>query len=780
MNKALLHRAVFAMALVCAFSALARAQSTPPDIDKNWNLISTPCDVSLDELKQKLGNDEILVYQWNGSGYDAVDAMERGRGYILNDNAILNSSVVCKNETPLPQGFAITLQPGWNLIGNPYHRAITFENAFGASAGQFDKIYEFQGNRLREIDKTDHMKPFRGYWVYAKSEVTLTYGAEEPAPCTGLRLLRTAQEGDSVMLGETLELRAVCGGMVTPETEVTEAAEWVVSDASVLMPTDTNGAYTAATPGTAEITVNYNGETTALSFTVIDPNPPITLTLYASDTDLSPGETAALKADVTYLLGDVKTVTDLAAFELSREDVGTVSEAVFTAEAPGSVDITAAYAGLTSEPVTINVHSAEKLQQLVLEVNQTTLEIHQTANLVLKGIYNTGRMEILTDKAAWLQEPADIALIEQSGRFYPRNLGTATVRAQVDGLTSNAVNIAIIAKNLRWLGISPQFGVDALPCPTNRKYKWCYTHHTMVKGSYGQLKAYGEFTNDNVMWIDSVKWETADANILTVDNSGTLKAKSEGLGAVRAYKDGVYSEWIWVYVTTDATREFLIIEYSNEEVIVEKGKSINIGATYYKRDYWGFVSENVTLTAAWTVANPAAGSFADGKFTGLAAGDTGVFAKYKGLTSNTVTLRVWEPSRLAFCDPENPNDVSWNDGLSIASLETDCAEYESGDDVNVCFNAELSNDTQRRALDVCLDLYIYDKDQKLVRTFQNRSCSPTPLYRLHEGYHPVYQYCAEWDRTSDDGATLPPGTYTAVARFYILYCPVLKVNFTIK
>ena len=684
---------IAAMAAVFCMGVFALAQEGPPDMEKGWSLISTPCDVSLDELKQKLGGD-IEVYEWDGAEYVLVDAMERGRGYSINKNAVLNSSMVCENEAPLPEGFALDLAPGWNLIGNPYHRAATFNDAFGDSADQIgDVIYEYSGNKFKELTKDDHMKPFRGYWVYAAEAVSLDY--EDAAPdCDSLSLTVLSPEGD-IEVGDTVTMNAYCNSGVDPAVEITTACAWSSSDDSVLAPTDEPGVFTALAAGQVQVSAAYYNDSRS--------------------------------QDITVISGD------------------------------------------------------DEITALQLTAQRSTLEIHQTTTLTAVATYSSGRTEDVTALVAWSASPSDAALIESSGRFYPRRIGAAEVTASLDGVTSNTVTITVIAKNLRWIGLYPQsYSVQWLPCPSDPAPEWCYTHIAMRQGTSGSVEIYGENNDGRLHTMESATWDITDTSKLSVSPSGMFTAKSEGLVGVRAYKDGVYSEWYWVYVYTSSTTDFLILEYSNQEVIVEKGRTINLGATHYHVDGYRVTAHNVTAQAAWTVADPAVGSFANGYFHGSAVGDTEIYARYAGLTSNIATLRVWEPSHLDFCDPSNPNDVQWNDGLSIATLETDCADYDASENPNVCFTAEVANTADRRVLDTCLDLYIYDENQNLVRTFQNRDCSPTALYRTTPGYHPVYQYCTEWDRKNDSGQAMPAGKYTAVARFYILYCPVIKVEFTIE
>lgn len=793
MGKSLPRICVLACVLLFACTGVVLSQDgSPPGVDKGWNLISSPCDVGIDELHQKLGNDEILVFSWNGGEYDQVDTMERGRGYFLNDNAILNSSIVCKNETPLPEGFAVELHQGWNLIGNPYHRAISFEKAFGRSVNQMsDAIYAWQGHKLRLLDKQDHMIPFRGYWVYANAPVSLLFAETQPdigpggadIECNPLVINRILPDADTVIVGDAVTLKAVCT-YENEDVDVTAGADWIVDEESVLTPLADEGDYTAAAVGAADVMVEYQGNVAALEITVQEPpNPLESIALSAEKTTFNLNETTALSVIGTYKDGTTEVFTAAAEFIMSTQNVGEINDGVFAALNEGATTVSASVQGLTSNSLRLTVYNIT-LDKILIETAKDLLEIHETTVILARAVYSNGSVKYVTADVTWQINPDGAASIEKSGRYNPLALGAANITATLDGVRSNTLTINVKPKSLRWLMPKEIYGLDPLPCPSDPSYSWCYTHGVMKLGDEAKIGVNGEFDNAEVRFMaPPYKFELSDASVLSITSYGEITTHKQGLCGIRAYIDGVYSEWLWLYVYTEnKSAEFLIMEFSNEETIVEKGHAINIGVTHYKKsDYSNsFTSHNVTRVANWTLADPTVGGMNKGVFTGVKAGDTAVAATFNGLTSNSVDLRVWEPSHLEFCDAGNPNEQSWNDGFSVATLETDCKEYDSSDNVNVCFNAELRNDVFRRVLDVCMDLYIYDENENLVRTFQDRNCSPTPLFRRTEGYHPVYQYCAEWDRKDNSSNIAPKGKYTAVARYYILYCPVLKVSFEIK
>lgn len=185
MRTKTLYAYVFCIALQITISASAQQISDIPTPDgKQWNLISTPCDVSVDELKPALGNDEIRVFSWNGNEYAETTAMKRGVGYLLNKNAVLNSSMVCggtKDDT-----MSMSLKKGWNLVGNPYHKAVSFKVVFDGLADKITTIIEFKGNKYSELQISNKMVPFNGYWInYDGEDVIADDGTNNSSGETG-------------------------------------------------------------------------------------------------------------------------------------------------------------------------------------------------------------------------------------------------------------------------------------------------------------------------------------------------------------------------------------------------------------------------------------------------------------------------------------------------------------------------------------------------------------------------------------------------------------------
>lgn len=893
---------------ICAAST--RADSNPPVIEAGWNLVSTPCDITVAEINDKLHLDSFKVYEWVGGRYVSVDTLKRGVGYAVNSDRNMDTAGLC-DATGDKDPVSIEFQEGWNLMGNPYHSALAFSDAFKDEADNIaDMIFEYKNGRYRPLLKTDKIRVWQGVWVYSYARFNLNYDFE----CEKLTINLLDPATAVLDIGKSAAFTAMCL-MNGAEYDLTASARWTLSPSNVLSASDTKGVFTAAAPGDCNVTASFDDAVSnSVKITVLKPVPVLkSLKLSASKTELLVGETATLTVTGTLSDGATLDMTDQVRYTVSNADVGTIEETVFTAAAAGTTEI-GAFAGIiAAEPITIKVIvPAPTLKSVAVSASKTELLIGETSTLTVTGAYSDGSTADLTSEAAFtltntkvgkissavftaaaagstyitakvgsltsasvkinvtkpesavvmvrlivvpetieihqnafyqvyayysdngaydVTREAELIFDSTAGRaekgvFYPAKIGTFELKAKFKGVTSDAARLNVIQKKLIWLGIYPEAyppqGVipgqtiacpdylmrptacvfnplQPLPCPKGLGYMHCYNNSFIPVNATGKYTAMADYNDNSYRYSvegEIEKWDVQDTSVLNVTEGGIVTAYKTGRTGVRAYMDGVWSEWSWVQVVDDGTKSFLLLEYSNNETIVKVGGKTRVDATYYTRIPQGtpgdpyvvhgdlvntpiFKSERVTDRASWTVSKSSIGSYepSTASFTGLAPGVTGIYAEYNGLKSNSAEIEVWKPSEITFCNANKPNEATWTDNLSIAQLDTDCADYGPNQNVTVSFSALLSDNEPRRALDVCLDLFILDADQNIVKTFRNTNCSPTPLSRAVEGYTPVYEYSVVWDRTDNNGQTVPDGKYTAAARFYILYCPVLKLDF---
>lgn len=821
--------AVAVMALAIVFIAVGSEaqQQTPPEVRAGHNMISVLCNVDAEALAELEAEAGLEFFTYNGSEYEPARELRRGYGYILRSRSDLMHFDICDTSSTDNRLNAISLHRGWNLLGNPVENSISIDEILGGleEGGVAGRVFYYRDGAYRAMGKSESAAPGEGVWVYAYFPAPVV----PPYECDSITVEMLSPDTETVPVGEEMDFEAVCiigeqdgeepggdcddtrdeedcGGEEGENVIITDIADWSVSDTSVLETGEDEGSFVAVSEGEADVTASL-GYVTGNAVTVtVEGMPPAleSISLSAGEYELEAGEVTELTVTGAYTGGTSEEITEEAEIESLNAVIGTVEDAVFTAVSEGDVVVTAQVGELTSS---ITIHVVEPppaMEEIFVSVWPSTIEIYETAWLSAHTIYSNGSYEDLTDEVTWVFDP-DAGELEEGGRFYPSRIGRVEFTATLDDASSETVSLSVIEKKLIWLGIFPDYDEDsdfrALECPDDIGYAYCYNNAYLHAGESGVYFAAAHYNNGSYGHdvLDSIEmWESSDQSVATVDD-GVITAHETGLVAIRAYMEGVYSEWSWVQVVDDSTERFLILEYSNSETIVEAGGEIPLNATYYQRyedggtsgypsyfsgyiDDGEFGAETVTAAADWHLSDPAPGGFdkSRGMFSGNQAGRTDIHAEYDGLESNTINLEVWEPAELDICEAAGDDQsAQWTDGVTIARLDADCSAYERNESVNLVFDAQHNDNDYHRVLDVCLDLYIYNSDEELVKTIRHENCSPTPLFRQTQGYTPVYSYGFSWNQDGDDGEPAPPGEYTAVARFYVLYCPILKVHFEI-
>ncbi|MBS0001433.1 MAG: hypothetical protein KFF73_20775, partial [Cyclobacteriaceae bacterium] len=156
-----------------------------PDLEfgpaiENYQIISTP--ITLDNNDVGFNFNELMPYNkklWRLFHYNngitseygtEFTTLSAGKGYWL----------IIRNEVPIQMGagittrienetgFGITLQPGWNQIGNPYNFGISWDDVLEFNAAEnINRVKLYINGELLE---SDSIAPFRGGFVFSGSD----------------------------------------------------------------------------------------------------------------------------------------------------------------------------------------------------------------------------------------------------------------------------------------------------------------------------------------------------------------------------------------------------------------------------------------------------------------------------------------------------------------------------------------------------------------------------------------------------------------------------------
>lgn len=541
----------------------------------------------------------------------------------------------------------------------------------------------------------------------------------------------------------------------------------------------------------------------------------VTLTVSGPER-LVAGQRADARASARLSDGTAIDVTWLAEWGSSAPDVAAVdSWGRVDAVGAGTAGISGALIGVTSAPLALTVVERPTLQRIHLE--NVSCQYHpypvddravgprplppQDAflpppwcNQVVRigaglqfralGEFDTGYFEDITDEVTWAIEPLAVGTVA-GGRFTAAAAGAVSIRAVLDGVTSNVQTVAVVEQSsITALSIYPTsfpyqhidggpVAGDIQPCFS------CGYQLTLLAGDRLTFSATAHY--DTGEWEDvtgRVTWRSADAAVVSIEASGAATAAGAGEAAIDAVLDTVTSAAVTVRVVSEATLQGLSIHMDGADRAIGRGDQ----AIFHAVGFYD-VGFNRALTGAvtWRSSDDAVGGFdAPGSFTGRGAGDVTVWAELDGVRSPSLPLEVYATSELDFCDPSAVNRGSWSDEFNRVTLESDCASYTPPGLVELRFTV---TETQRPVgiFDPCLDLYAYRGDT-LVRTIREEGCGDpflAPAAPERDEAVLRYQLRAFWDLRDEHGAVVAPGEYEIRGRFYLYYDPIVSIRVTV-
>ena len=145
---------------------------------ETWRMFSIPATLDEDNssqvLNDELGKRDVTTWElwtWNENKWKYPPSLEPGKGYWLIQWMDPSISIDPGSGTTVDQtGFTFTLQPGWNMIGNPY----PFETSLSLDQADYygPITYGLVGEGWKNVNNS--LLPWGGYVVYNKGSAPET------------------------------------------------------------------------------------------------------------------------------------------------------------------------------------------------------------------------------------------------------------------------------------------------------------------------------------------------------------------------------------------------------------------------------------------------------------------------------------------------------------------------------------------------------------------------------------------------------------------------------
>ncbi|MBR2181606.1 MAG: Ig-like domain-containing protein, partial [Oscillospiraceae bacterium] len=375
----------------------------------------------------------------------------------------------------------------------------------------------------------------------------------------------------------------------------------------------------------------------------------------------------------------------------SDESVATIaSDGTITVRGDGTATVTASITlGKVTRTATLPVcvASGVAIEKAELYVNNATLVIGETAQSTVKLINNDGSYADTTGTViSYTSDAPSIAEVDsESGTISAVTKGTATVTATVSiggAVLSANLKVKVVGDNLR----SVQVSAEKLFQPGDKGKA-----EVAIYSASGKILPYDEC---------SVKYETSDKNIVSVENDGTLEAHTGGIATITAYvlKDGI----------TVRGKTRLVVNYIKdvnltvEESSLEPGEKSNVSVSLAMYDGQEIDSDDCTLSYQ-SLNDSVAYVGDDGKILAVGDGECYItaYATYEDVVaeSNPVKVSVYDGADLVSAELYGPSSIT---DKSVGQLSIK-GWLQSGQEVDIPFESvtfEIVESTPQNAVTI--------------------------------------------------------------------------------
>ncbi|MEP5765915.1 MAG: Ig-like domain-containing protein [Halieaceae bacterium] len=390
---------------------------------------------------------------------------------------------------------------------------------------------------------------------------------------------------------------------------VTAEASWA-SDSRLQAVAGLAGEVYTLTPGLANISASLDGVSGTAPLTVV-PAQVIDLQVEPGSVEGPAGSSLRLRATAFYDNGLSVDVTRRSSWQSADKTVAVVRASGAQAGlsgllSEGQTTITANFSGVVREvPVTV---TPAQLLELFIQPEDPSVPLGRSQQFEAWGVYSDGSqgplfeqgraglLRSLTDSVTWTSSDDDIASINTTGLAQSVAVGTTSIGAAYQGL-STSTGMEVTAATITQLVITPAFNEGPA-------------------GTESQLKATATYSDNSQRDVTrDVEWSTANSAVATVGPAGKLSFLAEGTTTIFGKLQGAPTAEAEAR-TTPALLETIVL--TPDPLSLRVGDSGQMLAT---GTYSDGSTADVTDEADWTTGDPGIATVdAGGLVSGVAEG----------------------------------------------------------------------------------------------------------------------------------------------------------------
>ena len=358
------------------------------------------------------------------------------------------------------------------------------------------------------------------------------------------------------------------------------------------------------------------GQVTGQATLVVSNATLVSVAISPSGASFADGAAQQFTLTGTFSDGTTQNLSSSAIWSSSAPQTATVSSTgLVTGVAPGTVQFTAVYGGLTATTGTVTITPATLVSVAILPANPSFAD-RTSEQLRVIGTYTDGTTHDLTNEATFSSSNPAVVNVSPSGDATGVGVGSSQVSVTAGGMTTT-VPVTITSATLVSIAITP-------------------SSPSFADDTTQQFTAIGTFSDGTTQDLSTqVVWTSSNPEVLTIDANGLAESTTVGSAQVTAALNGVSSSTGSVTVTP-ATLTNLTISPTTAQIA--KGTTQQFTAT---GTYSDGTMQNLSSSVTWSSSNSSVASIgATGVATGNGVGSAVLTATYQGMTASTSSFLV--------------------------------------------------------------------------------------------------------------------------------------------
>ncbi|MEM7260564.1 MAG: hypothetical protein AAF488_01145, partial [Planctomycetota bacterium] len=461
-------------------------------------------------------------------------------------------------------------------------------------------------------------------------------GTEVPLPTP--TSVSVSASSTTVALGDSVELVATA---LYPEgsLEVTAEAAWEVSPAGTsLFTAGAPATLTAVSTSFVDVTATLGGVSSPpQSLELFDPTVGaqlVSITIDGPTAAIDAGESAPIVATGHRSDGTSEDLTGSVIWTVADPSIAAVSSgspAVVAGLDAGTTTITASFAGITSAGFSVEVlPSPFAIESIVLVGPSAPLAMFDSASLTATAIYYNGSSSDVSHKVFYDANPAGVISIASGSPALvtPEGPGTASVTASLAGISSNEIDVQVLA---------PLTGLSLVVPTTSLSIGETVSVEVVA--------SYSDGSQEDV--TDQVNWWLGNSNVISVQGGSPaiVTAETAGSSILAASLGAIGSSPVTIEVAGGTPT-------LTQLVLASTASQIGLGDTTFLSltgEFSDGSSVDLTGQASYNVTPNGMLYFfpgAPGIVIGTAEGLATVAASFLGLTSNSIVIDIGDPDPL--------------------------------------------------------------------------------------------------------------------------------------